>query len=293
MRHGTVDTTLRFVGQQFVNAGLPDPRKPGGGKELDLPIKNLLSRYKEVDPATQHQVAVPVDLIEFVSRQRACLKQAAIADLIELQFLFLLRVGEYTMPAVGTTTRTIQFSREDVTFWKDQRVLSHHLSFAELSQADCITLTLRNQKNGKKNARLTQFNNLKLVNPVHVAARIVKRVLNASALPSTPLCAYRDTAGAISQVTAADINATVKLAAIAIDLHLRGYDINKVGSHSLRSGGAMAMHLNGVGVPAIKKLGRWSGDTFMTYIHEQIASTMQNVSSLMTRRVPNFFNVAV
>ena len=107
MRHGTVDTTLRLVGQQFVNAGLPNPRKHGGGKELDLPIKNLLSRYKEVNPATQHQVAVLVNLVEFVSRQRACLKQAAIADLIELQFLFLLRVGEYTMPAVGTATRTI------------------------------------------------------------------------------------------------------------------------------------------------------------------------------------------
>ena len=53
------------------------------------------------------------------------------------------------------------------------------------------------------------------------------------------------------------------------------------------------MHLNGVGVPAIKKLGRWSGNTFMTYIHKQIASKLQTVSSLMTQRVPNFFNVAV
>ena len=142
MRHGTVDATLRFVGQQFVNAGYPDPRKPGGGKELDLPIKNLLSRYLERDPASQHQVAVPVELVEFVSQQRQSLHSCAIADLIELQFLFLLRVGEYTMPAIENSTRTIQFSREDVTFWKNQRPLSHHEPLAELMTADCVTLTL-------------------------------------------------------------------------------------------------------------------------------------------------------
>ena len=99
--------------------------------------------------------------------------------------------------------------------------------------------------------------------------------------------------GAAVNVTSADINATVKLAAIALRLHEQSYDIDRVGSHSLRSGGAIELHLNGIGVPVIKKLGWWSGDTFMTYIHEQIASTMIGVSSAMTRCVPNFFNVAV
>jgi len=55
----------------------------------------------------------------------------------------------------------------------------------------------------------------------------------------------------------------------------------------------MALHLNGIGIPIIKKLGRWSGETFMTYIHLQIASTTIGVSSVMTRRVPNFFNLAI
>ena len=156
---------LRYVGQQFVNAGHLDPRKPGGGKELDLPVKNLLARFLELDPASQSQVAVPIDLVEFVATQRQSAKVAAIADLIQLQFLFLLRVGEYTMPAAGTKTRTIQFSREDVVFWRGQQRLPHHLPLADLMTADAVTLTLRNQKNGKKNARLTHFNNLNLVNP--------------------------------------------------------------------------------------------------------------------------------
>ena len=150
VRHGNNDAMLRYIGQQFVNAGIPNPCKSDGGKELDLPIKNLLAQFLEQDPASQHQVAVPVELVEFVSCQRTSLKSSAIADLVELQFLFLLRMGEYTMSTVGAETSTIQFSREDVTFWCGQRMLLHHLSFVKLMHMDCVTLTLCNQKNSKK-----------------------------------------------------------------------------------------------------------------------------------------------
>ena len=99
-------------------------------------------------------------------------------------------------------------------------------------------------------------------------AQIVKRVMNTFLYPSTHLCAYRSEIGTGLHVTLVDINAAVKLAAIALCLNQRGYNINRVGSHSLRSGSAMAMHLNDIGVPAIKKLGWWLGDTCMAYMHE-------------------------
>ena len=44
-----------------------------------------------------------------------------------------------------------------------------------------------------------------------------------------------------------------------------------VGAHSLRVGGAMAMKVNGVDTETIMKHGRWTGLTFMMYIHNQIA----------------------
>eukprot|EP00957_Ditylum_brightwellii_P096982 7385583-Ditylum_brightwellii.AAC.1 len=59
-----------------------------------------------------------------------------IRDLVQLQFLFLLRVGEYTLPAGNRQTITIQFRRRDVRFHKKGQVLDHEKSNANLAEAD-------------------------------------------------------------------------------------------------------------------------------------------------------------
>ena len=53
----------------------------------------------------------------------------------------------------------------------------------------------------------------------------------------------------------------------------------------------MAMILNGVSETVVKKLGRWGGATFQTYIHTQIMSLSNNVSTLMVQPIANFFHV--
>jgi hypothetical protein len=52
----------------------------------------------------------------------------------------------------------------------------------------------------------------------------------------------------------------------------------------------MALHLNGVQAHLIKKVGRWSSDTFITYIHEQIAAVSANLATVMTNHIP-FHNI--
>jgi hypothetical protein len=51
------------------------------------------------------------------------------------------------------------------------------------------------------------------------------------------------------------------------NLPANGYDLTRIGAHSLRASGAMALKLNGYGKETIMKVGRWSSDTFLTYIH--------------------------
>jgi hypothetical protein len=58
-----------------------------------------------------------------------------------------------------------------------------------------------------------------------------------------------------------------------------------ISSHSLRAGGAMALHLNGVPDRTIQILGRWSSDTFLIYIHQQIAAFSHNLSTLMSKNI--------
>ena len=52
----------------------------------------------------------------------------------------------------------------------------------------------------------------------------------------------------------------------------------------------MALKFNGYDKETIMKIGRWSGDTFMTYIHSQIAALTIGVAAKMTRQV-HFQNV--
>jgi hypothetical protein len=80
------------------------------------------------------------------------------------------------------------------------------------------------------------------------------------------------------------------MAARQTNLPAHGYDLNRIGAHSLRASGAMALKLNGYDKETIMKIGRWSSDTFLTYIHSQIAALTMRVAAKMTQRV-NFHNV--
>ena len=55
----------------------------------------------------------------------------------------------------------------------------------------------------------------------------------------------------------------------------------EIGTHSIRSGAAMAMYLGGVPVFAIQLIGRWSSDAFMKYIRKQIEEFTFDVSARM------------
>ena len=87
------------------------------------------------------------------------------------------------------------------------------------------------------------------------------------------------------------MNTAIKNAVNALGLHRYGLLTAHVGSHSLRAGGAMAMHLTGVRHDIIKKMGRWSSNTFLIYIHEQISAFSAGVSKQMTQSIP-FHNIA-
>lgn len=54
-----------------------------------------------------------------------------------------------------------------------------------------------------------------------------------------------------------------------------------IGTHSIRSGAAMAMYLGEVPVCTIMMIGRWSSDAFLRYIRKQVEQFSRNVSNKM------------
>jgi integrase len=63
------------------------------------------------------------------------------------------------------------------------------------------------------------------------------------------------------------------------------YSLSRIGAHSLRASGAMALWLSGHGPDAIMKLGRWRTKTFLTYVHAQIAELTRGTSIKMRQPV--------
>ena len=83
----------------------------------------------------------------------------------------------------------------------------------------------------------------------------------------------------------------IRRAVKALKLHNNGIDADLVGPHSLRAGGAMALKLSGADDTTIMKMGRWSGLTFLQYIHNQIAHISSGLADKMSTDI-DFINIA-
>ncbi len=70
----------------------------------------------------------------------------------------------------------------------------------------------------------------------------------------------------------------------------KGIPIERINTHSLRSGGANALALSGYSDTQIQKMGRWRGATFKEYIRNELACFSAGMSRDMKQKF-NFFNV--
>ena len=91
--------------------------------------------------------------------------------------------------------------------------------------------------------------------------------------------------GSARQVQARDIRLVLRQGAIDDALEASGYDLSRIGSHSLRSGGAVVLKLAGHNSNTIEKLGRWSSDTYLTYIQTQIGQLTAHVASTINSQL--------
>jgi hypothetical protein len=92
-------------------------------------------------------------------------------------------------------------------------------------------------------------------------------------------------------VTSDHISKALKLAATALEYPiLKGIPIDRINTHSLRSGGANALALAGYSDTQIQKMGRWRGATFKEYIRNELACFSSGMSRDMKQKF-GFVNV--
>jgi len=273
--------------------GAQDPRRRHRAQhQLDRQFTAFYSKCKDQDPAPRPQLAVPNTTVRWIAstfRQAGGRKLAMVADLVVIAYFFLLRVGEYTGSESARATRTVPLRKRDVTLRRGDTVISNDAPLAELLTADAVTLCLDNQKNGQRNASLHHFTSGDAVlDPVPAAARLVHALRGKH--QDTPLGAYTSETGATLSIRARDIIAAVRLGAAGDNLEAAGYDLQRIGSHSLRAGGATNLKLAGYDDDIIKKLGRWSSNTYLHYIQSQMSNLTIGVASRMARSL-RFYNI--
>lgn len=278
-----------------------NPTKDVASDKLLPRLAQMLHGWKKQDPPVIKKLPVEVDIPELLVRigtSGTNELDAAIGDLSLIAFYYLLRVGEYTVKNKRNATKqTVQFRIHDVTFFKRDiagtlRQLSRLAPPTAILTADSATLKLDNQKNGWKGVCVHQeTNGDMLCCPVRALGRRYTHITHNTAATDIFLSAFYIN-GARFDVNDNDIRTSIKMAARLLHYpSQKGIPIDRVDTHSLRSGGANALSLSGYSDREIQKMGRWRSATFKEYIREELSCFSAGMSTAMKTRF-NFVNIA-
>jgi len=292
---GTVRNTISSVCSTFREHGRPNPSKDEDFQSCFL-LQRQYRSYANDDPKQKQQKAIPMCVIAEIGKRRST-ELRAIRKLTTVAIFFAMRSCEYLKVTQAEKRRTDILRLRNLRFFKDGKLIEHddpHLEFL-----DCIALTFEMQKKDEKNDTVTHKASGDMnMCPVRMAASIVRRIRSyKGADDNTPISAFWRF-NRIDHVTSAQVIAAMKDAVIAIGEDVLHIKKSEIGTHSIRSGAAMAMFLSDCSVCQIMMIGRWSSDAFLRYIRKQVEQFSHNVSKRMTtqmfhRHIPTYTTPAV
>ena len=157
--------------------------------------------------------------------------------------------------------------------------------------ASAITLNLDTQKKCVCRESCTmEATGLPYGDTVTAAAYCYLHLRLRDAPPDTTIFTYYAAPGAAQKsVTGSNIVFHLCATSRKIGFQRLGFYAHEIGSHSLRSGGAMTLHQAHVPDSTIKIIGRWRSDAFLIYLLGLVATFTKGVSKAMAA-VPWFIH---
>ena len=201
-----------------------------------------------------------------------------------------MRSCEYLKVPQSGKRRTDVLRLRNIGLFKDGILLNH--SDPQCEYTDNVSITFEFQKKDERNDKVTQKDtDHTFLSPVTIWHAIVKRIRSYPGFNNdTPVSAvWRNKR--IQHITLEEMIASLRDAVKAIGEEKFGFKSSEVGTHSIRSGAAMAMFLDEIPVYVIMMIGRWSSDAFLKYIRKQVEQFTHNVArrmikNLMYRHIP-------
>ena len=281
MASSTIRSTINNVVATFRGDGRSNPTRDSDG-QLAFILARQYRAYKNSDPKENQEKALPSCIFSYIALNQTTDYTKAVSQLIIGAFFFACRSCEYLKVPRAHDKRTKLLTINNISFFKNGQILHRQTHSHLLHTADSVAVTFETQKNERKFDTITQWRtDHPVLCPVKQWAAIITRISSyPGSSDDTPVSAvWRH--NTIEHITSDDVITTLRDAVKAYgEDDLRIYQ-HKVGTHSIRSGAAMAMYLGGVLVFAIMMIGRWSSDAFMKYIRKQIEQFTFDVSARM------------
>jgi hypothetical protein len=285
---GTIKDNIGSLVQAFRANKRRDPTRDPDGR-----LSSILSRqyagFQSQDPAPKRERAISLRVLKMMQTLALTEADRHTADLAMCAFFLACRSCEYLQVKGPRRTKTI--AKGDIRFSRGRVVLAHESH--DLHLADKVAVRFRDQKNRVKGAWRTVWKTSDPdANPVATFARVISRV---TALPGhsddTLIYNYAATSNrSFLPISDADVIAALRAAVSFIGPAELGYEAADVGTHSIRSGAAMALALSGHEAWRIMLAGRWKSQAFLVYIREQIQEFSKGVSERMISN-PDFYHV--
>lgn len=279
----TIRNTISFVSSTFRENERPNPTRDDDG-QLGRLLSRLFRAFKNKDPAEKQQKALPAAVLVEISKLQLTEQQRAVSQLTIGAFYFAMRSCEYVKVPQAHKRRTDILRKRNIVFLRKGRTIPH--SSPELEYADCIIITFEMQKKDEKNDRVTMHaSGHATMCPVRSWAALIKRIMRYDGCDeNTPVSAvWRN--NRIEHITSKDIVSAIDTAAESIGWDSLGVKKGDFGTHSIRSGGAMAMYLDEVPIYTIMMIGRWSSDAFLRYIRKQVEQFSHNIAKRMNKHM--------
>jgi hypothetical protein len=141
------------------------------------------------------------------------------------------------------------------------------LTNPNLASATAISITFEFQKTDVRHETVRQHaTRLPVLCPVLMWACIAQRILSYTGCDTDSLVSTVLVNDKQCNISASFLSAHLQAAAKQLGPDLLGFSHTDIGTHSIHSGTAMAMHLAGVPGFTIMLIGRWSSDAFLCYI---------------------------
>ena len=195
-----------------------------------------------------------------------------------------MRSREYLEVPRAELGRTKLLLIRNIRFVRNGRNISHDDPALELS--DCVAITFEMQKKEEKNDTVHHKSSGDLIMcPVRAAAELVRRILGYPGTDGNMPISAILVGSKITQVKSKQMVGVLRDAVQAIGEGVLNIKVDEIGTHSIRSGAAMAMVMGGLPVYMIMLMGRWSSDAFLRYIRKQIEQFSHDVSTKMIKNM--------